>query len=77
LNWQKTPLPNIGNFIRTALGNDVSNLSDEDIINKIYDERGYKKYFKSSSEDMQKSIKKNRSINERQRAMELLRKYSD
>jgi len=62
-------------LIRKALGNDVSNLSDEDIINKIYDERGYKKYFKSSSDDMQKSIKKNRSVNERQRALELLRKY--
>ena len=63
------------NLIHKALGNDVSNLSDEDIINKIYNERGYKKYFKNSSEDMQKNIKKNRSINERQRALELLLNY--
>ena len=63
------------NLIHKALGNDASNLSDEDIINKIYDERGYKKYFKSSSENMQNSIKKNRSIDERQRALELLLKY--
>ena len=63
------------NLIHKALGNDASNLSDEDIINKIYDERGYKKYFKNSSENMQNSIKKNRSIDERQRALELLLKY--
>ena len=63
------------NLIHKALGNDASNFSDEDIINKIYDERGYKKYFKNSSENMQNSIKKNRSINERQRALELLLKY--
>ena len=63
------------NLIYKALGNDVSKLRDEDIINKIYDERGYKKYFKSSSEDIQKSVKKNRSVDERQRALELLLKY--
>ena len=64
------------NLIHKALGNDASNLSDEDIINKIYDERGdTKSYFKGSSENMQNSIKKNRSIDERQRALELLLKY--
>ena len=64
------------NLIRSALGNDASNFSDEDIINKIYDERGdTKSYFKGSSENMQNSIKKNRSIDERQRALELLLKY--
>ena len=34
-----------------------------------------KSYFKGSSENMQNSIKKNRSIDERQRALELLLKY--
>ena len=63
------------NLIHKALGDDVANLSDADIINKIYDERGYKKYFKSSSEGMQKNIKKNRSYDERQQALELLLKY--
>ena len=61
-----------------ALGHDASNLSDEDIINKIYDERGdTKSYFKSSPENIQNSIKKNRSGDERQRALELLIKYSN
>ena len=60
-----------------ALGYDVSNLSDEDIINKIYNERGNtNEYFKSSSQNIRQNLNKNRFSKERARALELYRHYS-
>ena len=59
-----------------ALGYDVSNLTDEEIINKIYDEREYNSgYFSGSSEEYRKNMKKNRFPQERTRALELLKRY--
>ena len=59
-----------------ALGDDVSNLTDEEIINKIYDEREYNSgYFSGSSEEYRKNMKKNRFPQERTKALELLKHY--
>ena len=60
-----------------ALGYDASNLSDEDIINKIYDERGGNVgYFKSSSGDIRQNLNSNRFSKERARALQLYHHYS-
>ena len=58
-----------------ALGNDASHLSNEDIINLIYNERSkVKKYFSKSSPETQDSLK-DRFLKECQKAQELLKKY--
>ena len=60
------------NIIRSALGNDVSNLSDEDIITRIYDERSnVDRWFKSSSENVKNSVKK-RFQDEKSKVLRLL-----
>ena len=61
------------NVIHNALGDDVSNMSDEDIINKIYDERSkVEYYFKSSSQNIKNNLKYIRFPQERAKALELL-----
>ena len=61
-----------------ALGYDVSNLSDEDIINKIYNERGkVDKYFEKSSVATQHVLKNTRFPKENVRALELLKQYQN
>ena len=58
-----------------ALGNDASHLSNEDIINLIYNERSkVKKYFSKSTPETQDSLK-DRFLKECQKAQELLKKY--
>lgn len=59
-----------------ALGYDATNFTDEDIINKVYRERGNtKQYFRSSTSDYQNNLKNNRFGSERNKALELLKKY--
>lgn len=61
-----------------ALGDDVNNLSDEDIINKIYDERSnVKRYFRSSSPNIQDNLRTIRFPQERAKALELLKLYCE
>lgn len=59
----------------SALGNVTSDMSDEQIINASYDKKiaNYKSYFKSSSSNVQESVK-NRFINERKDVLQLLNK---
>lgn len=60
-----------------ALGYDVSNLSDEDIINKIYGERrNVNRYFKNSSVETQNNLKNVRFPNENANALKLLKSHS-
>ena len=59
-----------------ALGDDVSNLTDEEIINKIYNERKkVDKYFNGSSIDTQSKLKNIRFPKENAKALELLKRY--
>lgn len=54
---------------------DISSLSDEDIINNIYDERSnVNRYFRSSDMNIRNNIRE-RFINENAKALELLKKY--
>lgn len=63
-------------IFHNALGYDATNLTDEDIINRIYQERGnVGKYFKGSSVNFQNNVKNNRFGPENKRALELLKKY--
>ena len=59
-----------------ALGNDASNFTDEEIINKIYNERKkVDKYFSRSSIDTQSKLKNIRFPKENAKALELLKRY--
>lgn len=59
-----------------ALGNDASNFTDEEIINKIYNERKkVDKYFSRSSIDTQSKLKNIRFPKENAKALELLKSY--
>lgn len=62
-----------GNLGLSALGKVSAGMSDADIINASYDNKisNYKNYFKSSSANVQESVKK-RFINERQDVLQLL-----
>ncbi len=62
-----------GNLGLSALGNVNANMSDTDIINASYDNKisNYKNYFRSSSADIQESVK-NRFANERNDILSLL-----
>ena len=62
-----------GSLGLSALGNVSAGMSDADIINASYDNKisNYKNYFKSSSANVQESVKK-RFINERQDVLQLL-----
>ena len=61
----------------SALGFDASDLSDEDIINKIYQERSnVGKYFRKSSIEIQNNLKNVRFPNENAKALKLLKCYS-
>ena len=61
----------------SALGFDTSDLSDEDIINKIYQERSnVGKYFRKSSIEIQNNLKNVRFPNENAKALKLLKCYS-
>ena len=63
-------------IFHNALGYDASNLTDEDIINRIYQERSnVGKYFRNSTGNFQNNIKSNRFGPENAKALELLRKY--
>ena len=54
---------------------DISTLSDEEIINQIYNERSdVNHHFKSSPQDIKDGVKK-RFQNERRKALELLKQY--
>lgn len=58
------------NLLFSALGNDVENLSDEELIGKLYDERSkVDKYFQKSSPDIRKNLY-NRFLKEREKALE-------
>jgi len=60
---------------RFGRNTDISSLSDEDIINHIYDERSnVNRYFRSSDIDTRNNIQK-RFIKEKAKALELLKKY--
>ena len=63
-------------IFHNALGYDASNLTDEDIINRIYQERGnVGKYFRNSTQNYQNNLKNNRFGPENARALELLKRY--
>lgn len=60
----------------SALGFDASDLSDEDIVNKIYQERSnVGKYFKKSSIEIQNNLKNIRFPDENAKALKLLEYY--
>lgn len=62
-------------IFHNALGNDASLLSNEDIINLIYNERyNVKRYFSKSTPEVQDSIKQ-RFLDECKKAQELLKNY--
>ena len=64
-------------LIKRALGNDVSSLSDAEIINRLYDERSKVGiYFKSSNARVKQSVA-NRFKRERTLALSLLCPYKD
>ena len=69
--------PNSGVFTQAFAGQNVNQMSDADIINSIYNERGATnsdgslKYFSSSSQNVQNSVS-NRFTNERQTALGML-----
>jgi len=71
------------NVVKNALhGKDVSNMTDEEIINAIYDERGKKNskgelaYFSKNSQDVQDGVAK-RFEKERKDALEMLKKENE
>lgn len=62
-------------LIRNAIGDSAENLSDEDLINRIYDERSKVDiYFQGSTLSDRENIKKNRLPQERRKALRDLRK---
>lgn len=62
-------------IFHNALGYDASNLSDEDIINRIYQERANPNNFRNSTTSYRNGIINNRFNLENAKALELLRKY--
>ena len=66
------------NVFHRALGYDANSLSDEDIINKIYNERSnVERYFSGSSPNIQNNLRTIRFPQERAKALELLKLYRD
>lgn len=62
-------------LIENAIGDHAEDLNDEDLINRIYDERSHvNKYFKRSTPSDRENIKKNRLPQERRYALRALRK---
>lgn len=62
-------------LIRNAIGDNAEDLSDEDLINRIYDERSnVNRYFKRSTPSDRENIKKNRLPRERKDLLRDLRK---
>lgn len=62
-------------LIRNAIGNNAEGLNDEDLINRIYDERSdVNRYFANSTKSVRESIKKNRLPRERRDILRALRK---
>lgn len=62
-------------MIRNAIGDNAEDLSDEDLINRIYDERSnVNRYFKRSTPSDRENIKKNRLPRERKDLLRDLRK---
>ena len=62
-------------IFHNALGYDASNLSDEDIINRIYQERANPNNFRNSTTSYRNGIINNRFNLENAKALELLKKY--
>ena len=63
-------------IFHSALGFDTSDLNDEDIVNKIYQERSnVGKYFRKSSIEIQNNLKNIRFPNENAKALKLLKHY--
>lgn len=61
-----------------ALGYNANDLSDEDIINKIYNERSdVERYFKRSTANVRNNLKTIRFPQERVKALELLKVYRE
>lgn len=57
-------------LIKNAIGDNAEGLSDEDLINRIYDERSnVDKYFASTPKPQRENIKKNRLSQERRKAL--------
>ncbi len=62
-------------IFHNALGYDASELSDEEIIKRIYQERSLPKQFKNSTELYRNNIINNRFKLENKKALELLKRY--
>ena len=62
-------------LLRNAIGMDITNMSDEELVNKVYDERSkVGKYFSSETDDVKKNIKEKRLPSERRDVLRLLKK---
>ena len=62
-------------LLQNAIGLDITNMSDEELVNKVYDERSLvDKYFSRVEEDKRKNIKEKRLTRERAAILRLLNK---
>ena len=62
-------------LLRNAIGMDIINMSDEELVNKVYDERSkVDQYFSRIEKDKRKNIKEKRLPNERATILKLLNK---
>ena len=62
-------------LLQNAIGLDITNMSDEQLVNKVYDERSLvDKYFSRVEEDKRKNIKEKRLTRERAAILRLLNK---
>jgi len=62
-------------LLRNAIGMDITNMSDEELVNKVYDERSkVDQYFSRIEKDKRKNIKEKRLPNERATILKLLNK---
>ena len=62
-------------LLYNAIGMDITNMTDEELVNKVYDERSkVGKYFSSETDDVKKNIKEKRLPGERRDILRLLNK---
>ena len=62
-------------LLRNAIGMDITNMSDEELVNKVYDERSkVDQYFSRVEKDKRKNIKEKRLPSERRDVLRLLKK---
>lgn len=63
-------------LIENAIGNNAEYLDDEDLINRIYDERSKNGYFTSSTSKTKNNIKKNRLTTRKKKGFESFKRIA-